>query len=181
MDVTHNVVNIFFIDEDFTMTTFHKLSTKFLQGSIGRNGSYLGSRHYAISHFNRTEIECILEDLHLVLDVFLVGCLIDVALNEVVQVFPTESLFQFGFLNFLAHHPQQKFPQRTRKLADWPKQNIKDVSGQGENAHHLVRIDAEERLWKELTGNEHNKCGENRLQEEAECFVRAIAVGLMDA
>ena len=152
-----------------------------LKGSIDRDGCYFGTGHDAVSYFYRAEVECVLEYLHLVLDVFIIGCFVDVALYEIVKVFPSESLLKLRLLHLLAHHPKQAFAERARELADGPQYNIKDVGWQREDAHHLVRVDTEKRFGKEFACNENDERGYNRLQEETEGFVRAVAVGMMYA
>ena len=68
------------------MTTLDKHLLKSTDRSRIFYGINLRSRYHTIAHLCLREVECILEDLHLLTDLLIMSGVIDTALNEVIKI-----------------------------------------------------------------------------------------------
>jgi hypothetical protein len=99
VDIADDVVDILFVDNDFRVSALYEFLAELIERGIGLYSLNFGSRHHAVAHLCVGEVECILEDLHLVIDIRVFLCIIDTRLHQVVEV----NLREAFVLSLLVH------------------------------------------------------------------------------
>ena len=95
VDVTYDIVNIFLIYNNFGVSALYEHLAQISECTVGRHRLNLCTWNHAVAHFSVRKVESILENLHFLVDFFIIFRLVDALLNEVIEVHLGEFLIVF--------------------------------------------------------------------------------------
>ena len=157
VDVSHDVVDIFLINDNLGITALDEFLAQILQWCLHLHCLYLGSRNHTVANLGIWEIQGILENLHLIVNFVIIGSIVDARLYQIIQIHLRESFISLFTLHLHTYQTEQTLAQESTELADRPQDDVAQIGYRTEDGQQSVRVRFEQRLRQELAGEQHDE------------------------